>query len=243
MAQDESRADATSGEASEPAEPPLVPAPSGGRDSAGAVPSFRGALGDPQALVDAAGPAIAFVVANRLVDVPTAGTISLALAALLCATRLLRRQPLRYALGGLAGALIAVGAAVVTGQAAAYFAPAAALNGLYAVVAVVSILARRPLVAWATAAAQRRPPDWFWQPHVRPAYSEITWAWAALFVTRASVRFALIASGRLEALAVAHVTLGLPAFAVLIVATYAYLRWRLPRLRRAQTSDHARDRA
>ncbi|MGH3924523.1 MAG: hypothetical protein ACRDTT_16960, partial [Pseudonocardiaceae bacterium] len=74
------------------------------------------------------------------------------------------------------------------------------------VACVVSILVRRPLIALTSAAIYRWPPGWYLQDRVRPAYSEITWAWAALHLGKAAVQ------------------------AVLVVAAYAYVSWRLNRL-------------
>jgi hypothetical protein len=89
---------------------------------------------------------------------------------------------------------------------------------------------KRPLIALTSAAVYRWPLAWYWQDNVRPAYSEITWAWAALYLTRAAAQGVLAARGAVGRLTVVHILTGWPAFAVLLVATYAYINRRLNRL-------------
>lgn len=118
----------------------------------------------------------------------------------------------------------------MVGGAEGYFVPGVVLNAAYAAAAGLSALLRRPLIAWTSWLIYRWPLAWYWHPRVRPAYSEITSAWAALFAGRAAVRAVLIGSGQVGWLAVATLATGWPAFAVLIVATYAYVDRRLVRL-------------
>ena len=192
--------------------------------------SARDLLTDRRMLMDTVVPPIVFVGLNGWFGLRAAAIGSLALSAVLVAVRLRRRQRLLYAFSGLGGVALGVGIALWSGKAERFFLPGIITNAVMAVVCVVSILVRRPLIALSGAAIYRWPLDWYWHDRVRPAYSEITWAWAALYAAKAALQGVLIARGELGWLTVARILTGWPAFAALLVATYAYVSWRLNRL-------------
>jgi hypothetical protein len=181
-------------------------------------------------IVDVTVPPIAFVGLSGWLGLRAAAAGSLGLAMLLIMVRLWRGQRLLYALGGLTGVMLGVGAALWSGTAAGFFLPGVIVNVVMGIVCIVTILARRPLIALTSAAIYRWPLGWYWQTSTRPAYSEITWVWAAFYLARAALQGALVAQGAVGWLVVARVLFGWPAFAGLLVGTYAYINWRLPRL-------------
>ncbi|MBW3601799.1 MAG: DUF3159 domain-containing protein [Actinobacteria bacterium] len=199
-------------------------------DGAGPAYGARDVLANRRVIVDTVLPPVAFVTVNAVAGLVAAAVTAVLLSGLLVSARLLRRQRLLYAVSGLGGVLLGVAAALWSGGAEGYFVPGVVLNAAYAAAAGLSALLRRPLIAWTSWLIYRWPLAWYWHPRVRPAYSEITWAWAALFAGRAAVRAVLIGSGQVGWLAVATLATGWPAFAVLIVATYAYVDRRLVRL-------------
>lgn len=190
----------------------------------------RDLIADPRLLVDAVLPPVVFVVANAIGGLRTGAVAALGLSAVVLVIRLLRREGVLHALSGLGGVVVGVVVALWSGDAAGFFLPGILTNAAMAVVSVVSILARRPLIAWTSAAIYRWPIEWYWHPRVRPAYSEITWAWAALYAAKAVVQYLLAEAGQLGWLAVARIATGWPAFAVLLVVTYAYVGRRLAAL-------------
>lgn len=192
--------------------------------------SARDLLADRRVLADSVLPPVVFVVANAVAGLRWAAVTSLALAAGLLVYRLARGQRLLYAASGLGGVVVGVALALVTRDAAGYFLPGIVTNGVLAVACVVSILVRRPLIALTSAALSGWPLSWYWHPRVRPAYSEITWAWAALYAGKAVLQAQLARAGELGWLAFARVSTGWPAFALLLLATYTYVTWRLGRL-------------
>jgi hypothetical protein len=92
---------------------------------------------------------------------------------------------------------------------------------------VVSALAGRPLVAYTSYVTRRWPLEWYWHPRVRPAYSEVTWMWAAFFGLRLALQIVLFQQEAAGLLAVANVVMGWPATIVLLVVSYLYGTWRL----------------
>jgi len=192
--------------------------------------SARDLLANRAVLVDTVAPPVLFVVVNAVLGLAAAAAIALGFSVAVVALRLLRRQRLLYALSGLGGTLVAVAFALLAGEATAYFLPGIVSNAVLGVLSVLSILARRPAIALTSAAIYRWPLAWYWHPKVRPAYSEITWAWAALYLGKAAVQWILVLRQEVGWLAVARIATGWPAFAALLLATYAYLSWRLERL-------------
>lgn len=197
------------------------------------VPSDHGVrdlLGSPRILVDTVAPTLLFTVVALRADVLTAAAAALSLCAVVLAWRLARRQGLVHALSGLGGVAVGVAVALLSGDAGGFFLPGIVGNVAFGAVCVVSVLARRPALAYTSAAIYRWPLGWYWHPRVRPAYSEITWLWATYYLGKGTWQYALVREGELALLATVRVVTGWPTLLVLLAVTYAYTRWRLARL-------------
>jgi hypothetical protein len=191
---------------------------------------FRAVFAGRSGLIDSVLPPLLFVTANALLGLGAAAWISLGVAAALTLLRLARRRPLRYALGGAGATLLAVAIALVSGAAEGYFVPTIATGALSVLAAGLSVVAKRPLVAYTSHLARRWPLAWYWHPRVRPAYSEVTLAWAAFFAARLSLQWYLFGGREAGLLAVVQVVLGWPATVALLAASYLYGIWRLRKL-------------
>jgi hypothetical protein len=191
---------------------------------------FRTVLSGRSSLFDAVVPPVVFVGMNALAGFEVAVWSSLAFVLLIAVFRLARRQPLRYALGGLGGALLAIAVAWLLGRAEGYVVPSLISGAATILVALVSVIARRPMVAWTSALARRWPWGWYWHPRVRPAYSEVTLVWVVFFVLRLVLQLFVFESGDATALAVVQILTGWPMTAVLLVLSYLYGTWRLRNL-------------
>ena len=192
--------------------------------------SARDVLANRSILVDTVVPPLVFVGVDAIAGLGAAAAASLGLCAVVLVVRLVRRERLVYAVSGLGGVAVGVGFALAAGDASGFFVPGIVANAVFAVLCAASVLVRRPALAYTSAAIYRWPLDWYWHPRVRPAYSEMTWVWAAYYAAKAGVQWALVEREALGALAAVRIATGWPALAVLLVATYAYIRWRLERL-------------
>ena len=144
--------------------------------------------------------------------------------------RLIRRQALRYAFGGLGAVALAALLARLIGRAEGFFIPTLIQGGATVLIALGSILMRRPMVAWTSFITRRWPWDWYWHPRVRPAYAEVTWLWTLYFGLRLLVQLRLFQDEATNLLAITNVVLGWPGIVVLLVISYLYGIWRLGRL-------------
>jgi hypothetical protein len=188
---------------------------------------FRAVFTGRGNLIDTILPPIAFVALNALVSFEVALWGAVGLALIFSVLRLVRRQPVRYALGGLAGVILAVLIAGLVGRAEGFFLPNI-LSGVGTILLMlISLVARRPLVAWTSYLARRWPRNWYWHPQVRPAYSEVTWLWLVVFVLRVSLQWAVYQRSEPTLLAATNLLTGWPTTIVLLIASYLYGTWRL----------------
>ncbi len=172
-------------------------------------------------------PPLIFLIVNTIFGFQAALWGSLGIALLFVGFRLARRQPLRYALGGLGGVLFAVIVARYVGRAEGYFLPGIVSGVFTSLLCLVSVALRRPLVAWTSFITRRWPLDWYWHPQVRPAYSEVTLSWAFFFALRTLLQYGLFQDQAAGALGLFQLISGWPAIILLLVVSYLYGMWRL----------------
>jgi Protein of unknown function (DUF3159) len=197
-------------------------------------------LNDRRAIVDTGLGPIAFVTVNALAGLNTAAAVAVGLQVLIAIERLIRRRPVTNAIGGLLGTGLAVFIALRSGSAEGYFVPRMIYAGVLALVFTASVVIRRPLLGYLIGAVYRAPSEWIADPRVRRAFGEITLAWAGLFAFRAAVYAVLIAAGKAGWLAVASVTMGWPAFLLLLFISYRYVPRRLEQLNAPPRPEAAR---
>lgn len=171
-------------------------------------------------------PPLVFVSANSAWGLTPAAVLGVGSALAISGWRLLAGRPLRFALAGLLGTIIAVLLAVRSGSADGYFLPGIVSSAATTALIVVSTLARRPFVAWTSWLTRGWPLGWYWHPQVRPAYARASWMWAGFFAMRAIVQWQLFVAGETVALGIARVAMGWPLLLVLLIATYVLgRRW------------------
>ena len=191
---------------------------------------FRSVVAGRAGVVDTVLPPAAFLLVNAVLGFQAAMAAAVITAGVVAVLRWRRDQTLLYAVGGLAGALLAYLVADLSGRAEGFFLPGMFGGMLTLLACLVSLLARRPLVAWTSHIARRWPLPWYWHPRVRPAHAEVTLLWALFFALRLGIQWMLFQERRLEALATWNAVTGWPATVALLAASYLYGLWRLRRL-------------
>ncbi|GIU92132.1 MAG: hypothetical protein KatS3mg011_1038 [Acidimicrobiia bacterium] len=172
------------------------------------------------ALADGIVPPLVFVTANALWGLMAGAILGVGSGVAITLWRLGRRRQLRFAVAGLAGSLFAALFALRAGTANAYFLPGIITGLATTAVVVISIVTKRPFVAWTSWFARGWPLDWYWHPRVRPAYSRASWLWAGFFLFRSLTQWWLYVEGDTVALGLARVVMGWPMLLGLLVVTY-----------------------
>lgn len=177
-------------------------------------------------IADGIVPPLAFVAVDAVFGLLAAAVIGLSSAMVIVVWRVLRGRPLRFALAGLGGTILAVVVAVRSGSSAGFFIPGLISGTVTTGVIVVSNLIRKPFVAWTSWLMRGWPIEWYWHPHVMPAYLWASWIWAVFFALRTGTQWWLFSQDATAALGVARVITGWPALFVLLIATYVLgRRW------------------
>jgi len=170
---------------------------------------FRLVLGKGT-LLDAILPPVIFLIINSIFGFQAAMWTSLGLAVVIAGLRLGRGQSLLYALAGISSVGLAIGIVWLLGRAVGYFLPNLVSGGMTLALALVSLLIRRPFVAWTSFIARHWPLDWYWHPKVRPAYTEVTIAWTIFFAVRLFWQYSLYQAQAASQLALINTLLGWP---------------------------------
>lgn len=181
-------------------------------------------------LLDSFAPLLVFLIITPLFGLNIAIYAALGLAGLFALLRILRRESLVYALGGLGGVSLAAVFALLSGSGRGFFLPGLISGTVTVVLCVVSVALNRPVVAWTSFVTRRWPLEWYWHPRVLPAYNEVTIVWGVAFAARLILEFWLYQQDALGALGVARIVLGWPFIVVLLVVSYLFGMWRLRKL-------------
>ena len=194
------------------------------------VEEFRAVTGKV-GLLDTILPPILFLLLNGLAGFTAAMIGALGLSIVIAILRLRRGQSLVYALAGMGSVGLAIALALLLGRSEGYFLPGI-VNGVVTVaLALVSLLIRKPMVAWASYLARRWPLDWYWHERIRPAYTEVTLAWIVFFALKLFWQVMLFQGQDTSQLALVNTLTGWPATVLLLIVSYLYGTWRLVQLR------------
>ena len=202
------------------------------------------AMGGRRGMVEAAVPTITFTFTYiSTKEIGLAIGLSVAFAVVMLVVRLVQRSTVQYVLNALFG--IGVGCFFVwlggrnggdeSEQALAYFLPGLLYNAGYAVVMVLSIVARWPVVGLLVGAVADDPLEWRQDHQIVRLCSHLTWLLVLPCLLRVFVQGPIYLSGRaaddadpyVTALGIAKVGLGWP----LLVAALAAMVWLLARNR------------
>lgn len=189
------------------------------------------AIGGIRGVLESLVPTLLFVVsyiasANNLV---LAITLSVAAAVVFTLVRLVQRQPFGAAVGGLIGALIAAGWALVTGSAVDAFLWGLILNAVYGGVLLVSVAVGWPIIGLAAGFLMGEGATWRADRRKRRTFAWLTLLWSALFLLRLAVQLPYYFAGDVAGLGTWKLLLGLPPFAVLVAVTWYVARRLYPR--------------
>ena len=200
-------------------------------DSKELFEEFRSVFSGSNSLLDSLLPPLLFLIINAVFGFQPALWASLGIGAIITGLRLLRRQKIAFALGGLGAALLAIGLRYLLNSSQAYFLPTLINDSLIMLALLVSTIINRPAVAFTSAFTRRWPLDWYWHAQVRPAYSEVTAIWVVYYALKIAIEFVLFRQGNVYRLAIFNFIGGWPALILLLIVSYVYGQKRLRNLK------------
>ncbi|MGH3497364.1 MAG: DUF3159 domain-containing protein [Nocardioidaceae bacterium] len=169
------------------------------------------ALGGPRGIVEAAIPTIGFTATWMIShDLRVALIVSAGLALTALFARLVQQQTVKFVLNALVG--IAVGSvfALRSGNASDYYLPGILYNAGYAVVMVLTIVVRWPIVGFMVGSVTGDPIGWHADRGVVRLCSQLTWLLALPCVLRVVVQYPLWQSDHLGWLGTSKIVMGWP---------------------------------
>ena len=204
-----------------PAEP-KTESPDDAPSAAAATPQFRyveefvryqlsQSLGGARGMIESALPFIAFTIAwvitRQLYPAVAAAVVT---ALLLAVIRLIQRQSIKYVVQAVIPTAIAVLIATRTGRAQDVFLPGILYNGALAVLSIVTVAIRKPLVGFIIGAAVGDPTGWTRDSGLVKMTSKLTLVLAVPYVARFVIQLPLFLTGQVVLLGIAKVILGWP---------------------------------
>jgi hypothetical protein len=204
-----------------PAEP-KTESPDDAPSAAAETPQFRyveefvryqlsQSLGGARGMIESALPFIAFTIAwvitRQLYPAIAAAVVT---ALLLAIIRLIQRQSIKYVVQAVIPTAIAVLIATRTGRAQDVFLPGILYNGALAVLSIVTVAIRKPLVGFLIGAAVGDPTGWTRDSGLVKMTSKLTLVLAVPYVARFVIQLPLFLAGQVVLLGIAKVILGWP---------------------------------
>ncbi|MDO5661896.1 MAG: DUF3159 domain-containing protein [Brachybacterium sp.] len=183
------------------------------------------AVGGPRGMVEQVLPTLLFVilfVATR--EITWAAIAAVAAVALALLARLVQRQSVGPALGGLIGVGIGAIWAIRTGDGTDFYLPGIIINAVSAAAFALSMLLGRPLVALVAALFDPRVADWRDDPDAVRTYRRATGLFTAMYLAKFVAQVSLFSLGAVAALGVVKLVMGIPLF--LLVAWVVWLMHR-----------------
>ncbi|MDO5646107.1 MAG: DUF3159 domain-containing protein [Dermabacter sp.] len=191
--------------------------------------SVYDAVGGVRGIVESVAPTLVFVVLFLLTrDTILAAGSALGVVLVLLAARLVQRQQVAPAIGGALGVALSAVIAIISGEGIDFYVFGLITNLVWAIVLLASVMARRPLIGYVAAQVDTRVAAWRRTRGAYLTYRRATLVFAGLFVAKVAVQAPLYFQGATDALGVAKLVMGLPAFALVTFVVYlmhrAYVR-------------------
>jgi hypothetical protein len=185
--------------------------------------SILAAFGGKRGLAETGLPSIVFIIVYTATTRLNPSLWSaLAVAGVLTVVRLLQKDKVQHALGGLMGVAVCAAFAKYTGQAKNFYLPGVLLNAGEAVLFSASALARWPIVGVVIGPITGEMTTWRDHPDRLRAFTLSTWLLAAMFTLRVLIEVPLYLADRITALGAAKVVLGYPLYLAV-----AFVCWRI----------------
>ncbi|GAA2066668.1 hypothetical protein GCM10009839_93100 [Catenulispora yoronensis] len=185
--------------------------------------AVKKAFGGKMGMADAGLPAIVFLIVYTATNNLNPAAIgSVAVAVVMFAIRLLRRETLQHAFSGLFGVLVCAAFAKFSGHAQNYYLPGILINlGSFLLFAGTALF-RWPIVGLMIGPITGEMTTWKQVPGRLRAFTNATWLLAALFAVKLAVQVPLYLTHHTTALGVMKLVLGYPPYLACL-----YFAWQM----------------
>lgn len=188
-------------------------------------------MGGTRGVVESMLPSLLYIVLFVwLRDARLACIAPLALSVLFVLIRLVRRETVQGAVSGLLVGGVCVVLTLFTGKGESYFLPGLWTNIAWASAYALSLLVRWPLIGFLIGFFRGSITAWRKDRAVRRAADVASFAWLLLFAGRIAIKLPLYlaaergSAAAVDALGIATLVLGLPAFALAVFFTWLVIR-------------------
>lgn len=181
-------------------------------------------MGGISGLIYSSLPVVAFVPVSSAFGLVPAIISALAVAALILAWRLIRRDSIQPAISGFFGVGVCALIAYFVGESKGYFLLGIWTSLLWAVVFTLSVLIRRPVVGYLWGWVNSHDRGWRDVRRAVLAFDVATMFWVGVFASRFIVQHHLYDADQTEWLGVARIAMGWPLTAVAALVTYLAIR-------------------
>lgn len=206
-------------------------------DTAPRMPSAWEQMGGIGGILDSAIPVLLFVVVNAIAGLTSAVIAAVAAGVVIAVVRLLRKEPISQAVGGLFGVAIAAFIAARTGEAKGFFLLGIWSFVVYGAVLLISVLVRWPLIGVIWENLNGRGNAWRRDRRTVRRYDLATLLWVLVCVARFVVQRWLYDSNQVGWLAFARIAMGYPVFVLAILGTVLIVTAGSGRTLRQQWAD------
>ncbi len=181
-------------------------------------------MGGISGLIYSSLPVLVFVPVSSLFGLVPAIVAALAVAALILVWRLIRKESVQPAISGFMGVGICALIAYIVGESKGYFLYGIWMSLVWAVVFLVSVLIRRPVVGYIWSWVNGHDRGWRSVRKAVLVFDIATITWVLVFASRFVVQRHLYDADETGWLATARIAMGWPLTAVAALATYLAIR-------------------
>lgn len=178
-------------------------------------------MGGPVGMLDSGLPVLVFIIINVIGGLRAAIIGAIAAGVVIAVIRLVRKQPVTQAIGGLFAVGVAAYIAHRTGSARGFFLLGIWIYVVYGGALLLSIVARWPLIGVLWEGVNGRKVAWRRDRVLLRRYDFATAVWVGVFAMRFVVQQYLYGSDQVGWLGFARIAMGYPLFVVAILATVA----------------------
>nr|WP_107082167.1 DUF3159 domain-containing protein [Streptomyces caatingaensis] len=183
------------------------------------------AFGGVRGMVETTVPGLVFVAVFTVGrNIHTAAVAALALSLLLGVARLVRKDTLKHAFGGVFGVAFGAVFAMMSGDAKNFYLPGMLYTLGLAIAYIVTSLAGYPLLGLILGPIFKENLSWRTRnPGRKRAYTKASWAWGLILLAKSAILFPLYWWGDATQLGWVKVALGIPPMLLSVYLTWIFL--------------------